>query len=151
MAPRGRPALTEETLRDRTAAYCERYGVKGLNQEGLPPYPAGRRETRQHRDWVNLLKAWSRFRRRTASSEGTGHAAALRAQAGQCPICLKKVRLSEATKAPASVERTTPLVHPVCGELLRLVDASGPSLLDRLKDYFWSEPLSSRRSPGKDR
>jgi hypothetical protein len=75
----------------------------------------------------------------------------LRAQAGECPICLKKVRLSEATKAPASVQHATPLVHPACGELLRLVDANGPSLLDRLKDYFWPEQVSGRRSPGKDR
>jgi len=64
MAPRGRRPFTEDVRRDRTAAYCKQYGVTEFNDAGLPAYPAGKRESRQHRDWVNLFKAWSRFRGR---------------------------------------------------------------------------------------
>ena len=78
MAPRGRPALTEDVLRERTAAYCSRYGVKDFNEAGLPAFPAGERESRQHRDWVNLFKAWSRFRHRTAAPQNAERVAVVR-------------------------------------------------------------------------
>jgi hypothetical protein len=140
MPPRGRPPLTEDVLRDRTSAYCKRYGVTELNQDGLPAYPAGKRESRQHRDWVNLLKAWSRFRRRTAAPEDPDRAAALRVQKALCPICLKKLDVSEATEAPVNAHRETPLVHSACNEVLRLVGRLGPPVIDRLTAYFWPEP-----------
>ncbi len=129
------------------SAYCARYGVKDFNDAGFPAYPAGKRESRQHHDWVNLFKAWSRLRRRTAAPEGSDRAHALRAQSGQCPICLKKVKLSEATEAPASARRDRPLVHSACKELLRVVGTLGPSVIDRLAAYFW--PTSPAPSDGR--
>jgi hypothetical protein len=147
MAPRGRPPLTEDILRDRTAAYCKRYGVTDFNEAGLPAYPAGKRESRQHRDWVNLFKAWSRFRGRMAAPRQVDRAAVLRAQKGQCPICLKKVSLTAATEAPPSVDGQTPLVHPSCDEVLRLVAKVGPTLIDRLNAYLW--PVSPAASDGR--
>jgi hypothetical protein len=53
--------LTLEELQARVAAYCERYGVKP-GPDGLPPYPAGRRETPQHREWIAVYKVHSRLR-----------------------------------------------------------------------------------------
>jgi hypothetical protein len=137
MAPRGRPALTEDVLRERTAAYCSRYGVKEFNDAGLPAYPAGKRESRQHRDWVNLFKAWSRFRRRTAAPRDGDRAAAVRAQKGQCPICLEKLSLTKATEAPPAADGRTPLVHPSCNGVLRFVAKAGPTVIDRVNAYLW--------------
>jgi hypothetical protein len=152
MAPRGRPALTEDILRERTAAYCSHYGVKEFNEAGLPAYPAGKRESRQHRDWVNLFKAWSRFRRRMAAPRDAERAPALRAQKGQCPICLKKVSLTEATEAPPAPGGVTFLVHPACNELLRLVAKLGPPVIDRLAAYLWPpSPATVERRSGPRR
>jgi hypothetical protein len=147
MAPRGRPALTEDVLRERTAAYCSRYGVKDFNEAGLPGYPAGKRESRQHRDWVNLFKAWSRFRGRTPAPRHADRAAALRAQKGQCPICLEKLGVSQATEAPPSAGDAVLLMHPFCNDMLRLVARLGPSVIDRLNAYLW--PASPVRSEGR--
>jgi hypothetical protein len=48
--------LTVEALEERLAEYCRRYEVvPGAN--GLPPYPAGRRETPQHREWMALHRS----------------------------------------------------------------------------------------------
>ena len=82
----GRPPLTEAVIRERIAAYCARYGVK-LTEAGFPVYPAGLRETRQHREWMTLFKVFSRLRDRSAprgsassrSDEGVG----------TCAVCLQ--------------------------------------------------------------
>ncbi len=44
-------------------AYCARYDVVP-NSEGLPPFPSGKRETRQHREWIAVYKAHQRLVRR---------------------------------------------------------------------------------------
>jgi hypothetical protein len=147
MAPRGRPPLTEDVLRQRTAAYCKRYGVTDLNKAGLPAYPAGKRESRQHRDWVNLFKAWSRLRRRTAAPRDADHTAALRAQKGQCPICLQRLSISQATVALPRAGAEALLTHPSCNDTLRLVARLGPSVIDRLTGYLW--PASPASSEGR--
>lgn len=61
---KGRPRLTPEEYEARIRAYCAKYSVKP-NTQGFPPYPAGRRETPQHREWMKLYKAHSRMARRT--------------------------------------------------------------------------------------
>jgi hypothetical protein len=63
MQKKGRPRLTPEDLQARVAEYCDRYRV-GRNAEGLPPFPTGQRETRQHRDWLAVYKAHNRLARR---------------------------------------------------------------------------------------
>ena len=63
MPTRGRPRLSTEELQARIAAYCERYGV-ATNPGGLPRFPTGKRETRQHRDWIAVYKAHDRLARR---------------------------------------------------------------------------------------
>jgi hypothetical protein len=147
MAPRGRPQLTEEIVQERIADYCSQYGVKAFNKAGFPAYPAGKRETRQHHEWVVLFRAWSRLRSRTPSPGHADRAAALRAQEGRCPICLKKVSRTEATQAPPSADGETPLVHPSCDEVLRFVAKAGPTVIDRLKAYLW--PASPAAPDGR--
>lgn len=63
MPAKGRPRLTEQDLLARIASYCERYGVVP-GPSGLPPFPTGRRETPQHREWIAVYKAHNRLGRR---------------------------------------------------------------------------------------
>jgi hypothetical protein len=62
MPAKGRPRLTPEEYEQRLGAYCERFGVVPV--DGLPPFPKGRRETAQHREWVKLYKTRQRLSRR---------------------------------------------------------------------------------------
>jgi hypothetical protein len=68
--------LTSDVFEERLADYCRRYEV-GIGPNGLPPYPAGRRETPQHREWMALHKT----QKVLAAREGDrSAAAALRAR-----------------------------------------------------------------------
>ena len=69
MVPKGRPPLSAEAIQEKVAAYCTRYGIDTLTPAGLPPFPAGKRETRQHREWIVLCKAVTRQKRRAAAAE----------------------------------------------------------------------------------
>ena len=57
---KGRPGLTTEGYQARLDAYCAQYGVNAT-PEGILPFPAGRRETAQHREWIALYKAHRRL------------------------------------------------------------------------------------------
>ena len=72
--PAGRPRLSPEAYEARLAAYCARYKVTPL-ATGIPPFPAGRRETEQHREWIALYKAKSRLSRREPAGELDGYRA----------------------------------------------------------------------------
>lgn len=78
----GRPPLTEGIVAERIAGYCRRYDVSERNEAGFPAYPAGKRETPQHREWVVLFKAFSRVRARLAGREPAAPSAA-----AACPTC----------------------------------------------------------------
>lgn len=142
MAPRGRPPLTEEILRDRTEAYCKQYGVKEFNDAGLPAYPAGKRESRQHRDWVNLVKAWSRLQRRTRKLDPI-IAAALESQAGRCPICSQELTAEAAVRTRAPAGGPDIALHERCGDMVRLAAELGPSALSRVRDHLWPAPAGT--------
>jgi len=60
MTKRGRPKVSAEKLRADVRAYCERYGVAPA-ASGLPPFPAGLRETKQHKDWLRAYRAHRRL------------------------------------------------------------------------------------------
>jgi len=128
---RGRPRLTLEDLRERLAEYCSRYTVT-LNDEGLPPFPAGQRETAQHREWMSLYKAHRRL-----SDRGLGtvdlerRQELLAAQRGRCAVCRKPLDLEDAR---LDVHETDPAVlHARCLELVALARALGPEALDRVR------------------
>jgi hypothetical protein len=124
-AAMGRPALTEDQVRDKVLAYCARYGVSP-GPEGLPPFPSGKRESRQHRDWLTVYRAHQRSRQRAASASSSG--------APLCPVCGLVVGTKEAVRLEARSNRR---LHPQCGELARLAEKAGPEAVARLSSWLW--------------
>jgi hypothetical protein len=112
----GRPPQTEATLRARITAYCARYGVSELNDEGFPAYPAGFRETPRHREWMALYKAFGRVRARIRSEKGLP----ARAGDGRCPVCLQ---------GSTGQDRT----HRRCAGVIKFLRELGPSGMDRIR------------------
>ena len=146
MAPRGRPPLTDEQLRAKIAAYCQRYGVSE-GADGLPPFPSGQRETRQHREWLSVYKAQRRARQRAAAVDRSPDAAAA-VEPGQtrsrrhaqrisaaCPVCDRPVRAGDGV---ALASAGAPL-HARCAELVRLAQDLGPEGLARLGRLLWPD------------
>jgi hypothetical protein len=137
----GRPRVTLEELEARTLDYCRRYGV-AANAEGLPPFPSGRRETPQHREWMALYKAHRRLAAALGALEpDSGHGAAeadrarlpdlLAAQQARCPICRGRVALGDARVDDGGREPAA--LHARCFDLVALARALGPEALDRAK------------------
>jgi hypothetical protein len=111
----GRPRLTVEALRERLADYCARYRV-ALGDAGLPPFPSGRRETEQHREWMALYKA---------HRQGL-----LASQRARCVVCRKPLDLEDAR---LDDHRDPAVLHARCLELVALARSFGPEALDRAK------------------
>ena len=111
----GRPPLTEAVIRERIAAYCARYGV-GLTEAGFPAYPAGLRETRQHREWVTLFKVFSRLRDRSQPSKGSRGESA----SGTCLVCLQSL------PKPGKPHRR-------CADVVDFIRELGVPALDRIR------------------
>lgn len=140
-ARRGRPRLTAEELRARLVDYSRRYDVALRDDEALPPFPSGRRETAQHREWMTLYKAHRRLTGRTISdTPGTAdlprRQELLTAQRGRCLVCRRSLELAEArVDAPTDKGSTqTPaVVHPDCLRLVALARTLGPGALDGAK------------------
>ncbi len=131
---RGRPRLSPEDLRARLADYCRRYSV-ALNDEGLPPFPAGKRETGQHREWMAIYKAHRRL-----SERGTGTADLARrhellaAQRGRCPVCDKRLDVADARLD--SHEAGPAVLHAQCLQLLALGRILGADAVARAQTRF---------------
>lgn len=150
MPSKGRPRLTPEELRARITEYCNRYAVTP-NAEGLPPFPAGKRETRQHRDWIAVYKAHNRLARRgrgqcercsAPTSDGSVFCEEHRAerpthpgdaQLRHCPICGEGLGQGRA------------VLHARCKRLVGLAEAVGPNGLDRLRAYLWPDAATKAR------
>ena len=135
---RGRPRLTPEALETRIHAYCKRYGVASEDRGGLPPFPAGKRETAQHRQWIALYNAHKRLARRETLGGVSAEdlAGLLEAQGGRCPVCDQSV--SAADGACDIVEaRARGVLHPKCRELVADLRAlRDPGVLERLRRYL---------------
>ncbi len=170
MPAKGRKRLTEDDLRARIADYCRRHGVRPT-AEGLPPFPAGQRESAQHRAWLGLYKLQNRLGRRargqcercsSPASDGSifceAHRASataehgtdredqqrlLQAQAARCPVCDKTVGPGDPVDRNPADGAARGLLHPSCSQLVALAEAQGPEGLDRLRVYLW--PRRGRR------
>jgi hypothetical protein len=140
MAAKGRPRLTEEVLAQRIADYCARYSVTERNAAGFPVFPAGRRETPQHREWVVLFKAQSRLRAGSSDARRALHAS----QQGRCPICAEEIPDGDGTVATGSEPERKLLVHAPCARLVRAALELGPSALDRARVVLWPGGRRSR-------
>lgn len=166
MAPRGRPAITEDVLQARISEYCARYGV-GPKKNGLPPFPAGRRETPQHREWISLLKAGTRLRRRIGGlcrrcdepaapdkilceqhDRSSTHTADAASKA-RCLVCGDAVAGTAVDEHRREAPSEPVLVHRRCVDVISLAEKVGPGLLDRVRHYLWPEggPRSRGRQP----
>lgn len=128
MPARGRPRLTASDYESRLQAYCRRHGVSPT-AAGIPPFPSGRRETDQHREWLALYKAHSRLARATPQAPAPG---------GACGVCARVVEDGSGVGHRAS------LLHPDCHALVALVEPLGPAGLDRLREYLWPAPRPRR-------
>lgn len=145
MPRRGRPRLTPEEYQARLRAYCSRYDVQP-SAKGLPPFPTGRRETQQHRDWIAVYKAHHRLARREGAAR-VGHQgipldegrALLAAQSGRCPICAEKLRLEDSVGHADGPAGLRSVLHPECHRLVALAEALGAASLDRLRAYLSAE------------
>jgi len=136
---RGRPRLTDEEVRARIAAYCQRHGV-GLNDLGLPPFPAGQRETEQHREWMALYKAHRRLsERRPSTADLERRQELLTQQQGRCPVCRKALDVDESRLDDADAidgnphEAGAAVLHAPCRQLVDLARSLGSDAVDRAK------------------
>jgi len=127
----GRPRLPPEVLQSRIADYCRRHSVP-VNDEGLPPFPAGKRETEQHREWMSLYKAHRRL-----SDRGTGTAdlaqrqELLMAQRGRCPVCDKRLDVDDARLDGHKAEPA--VLHAQCLQMVALGRVLGADAVARAK------------------
>src|SRR5262245_12657321 len=118
------------------AAYCKRYGVNA-SDEGLPPFPGGKRETAQHREWMALYKAHKRLSARDAGAGAgdlTRRQELLSDQRGRCPVCRKPLELVESRlDEPAAGDPDGAVLHGNCFDLVTLARALGLEALERVK------------------
>jgi hypothetical protein len=129
----GRPPLTEEQVQAKVEAYCKRYDVP-VGPEGLPPFPTGKRETRQHREWLTVYRALQRSRQRTASAAPPAEAVPV----PLCPICAHPLEAALSVPYPRRTRaaRQVPL-HPRCADLVRLAESLGPNAVAALGPFLW--------------
>jgi hypothetical protein len=131
MPPRGRPRLTPAEYEDRLQSYCLRYGV-APTAAGIPPFPTGRRETDQHREWLALYKAHARL------AGGDHPPSQGSSRDGSCGVCGRPVEAGDAV-----VHRSASL-HSACHAAVALLEPLGSAGLDRLRAYLW--PAQSNKS-----
>ena len=161
MPLQGRPRVTPEVYQARLDAYCARYKVTALDT-GIPPFPAGRRETPQHREWIALYKAHSRLARRergqcercaspvaegsifceahrdsTGANDAAQAGALLKAQDGLCPICGLEVSLGDAVEHEPGPGRHHAALHKRCHGLASLAATFDAEAVGRLRSYLW--------------
>lgn len=169
-----RPRLTRDDYAARLADYCARYGAEATDK-GFPPYPAGGRETPQHREWIALHRLHDRLARRgrgqcqrcdapavegglyceahlAAASAGLNPAQLEEVHAAQgrlCPVCEKPVEILESRlfeRRASGGEPQRALLHSVCRRLVKMVEAAGPGALARLGRFLGQEARPKRRS-----
>jgi hypothetical protein len=127
--------------------YCERYGVSP-GPGGLPPFPTGKRETRQHREWLTVYRALQRSKARAAAEAPADPGA----PSTECPVCSSPIERDLAVPYPRRAARSArpALLHPACAELARLADTLGPTAVEGLRRFLWpgrAEAPSSPRPP----
>jgi hypothetical protein len=133
---------TEEQVRAKALAYCERYGVSP-GPGGLPPFPTGQRETRQHREWLTVYRALQRSRARAASA---APAPVDPGGPSDCPVCSRSLEGDLSVPYPRRTAKSPrpALLHPACAELARLGDTLGPAAVEGLRRFLWHGRAGAR-------
>ncbi len=141
---RGRPRLSPEDVTARIQDYCRRYGVTA-GPEGLPPFPSGKRETPQHRDWMAVYKAHQRLGR-VGGASLQDRRALLATQAGACGLCGLTLAIAEVVAHRADGRSSA--LHRACDRLVVSAEAAGREAVDRLRAYLWpAAPRGPKRRP----
>jgi hypothetical protein len=149
----GRPSLGFDEIERRVAAYCRRYGV-AVAANGLPPFPSGRRETRQHREWHTLYRAHQRHERRTPDGTPKDRTPGRRPSAasestGACAVC--RMALDDAAAASfarrGSGKAAAVRVHGACADLARAAEAAGPDAVAGVAKLLWPERRFPKQGP----
>jgi hypothetical protein len=131
----GRPPLTEDQVQAKVEAYCKRYDVP-VGPEGLPPFPTGKRETRQHREWLTVYRALQRFRQRAAADAPPPAEAS--SSVPLCPICAQPLEAALSVPYPRRTRSARPVpLHPRCADLVRLAESLGPNAVAALGPFLW--------------
>jgi hypothetical protein len=140
-----RRPLTDDQVRAKVAAYCERYGVTE-GPEGLPPFPSGHRETPQHREWLTVYRALQRLALRAAANVPVPDAAS--ATASSCPVCHGALEhdLSVTYARRAATSSRPARLHPSCAELARIAESLGPDAVAGLQPFLWPRRTKALRS-----
>jgi hypothetical protein len=135
----GRPPLDPEVVAARITSYCERYAV-AAKADGLPPFPSGRRETRQHKEWLALYRARRRADQRRAAASAafpTAPATTSDQAPASCPVCGTGIARQDADTYRPRRHRQPLVLHRRCAELARAVEAAGPEATARLLRLLW--------------
>lgn len=107
--------MTDDQIQQRIADYRDRYAVTEVNDAGFPVFPAGLRESPQHREWISLYQLFNRARRRSGGTViGDG------VVSRPCPVCQRPSR------PPGSTHQRCAIVVDVLREL-------GPESVDRIR------------------
>ncbi len=132
-----RPALTAEQVQAKVDLYCRRYDV-APGPGGLPPFPTGKRETRQHREWLTVYRALQRQRQRSAAAAAPPEPREVSAAAGTpCPVCSRPVEPGLGVAYARRSRSRSVTLHPACAELARLADSLGPDAVLGLTRFLW--------------
>lgn len=126
-------------------AYCERYGVSP-GPVGLPPFPTGKRETRQHREWLTVYRALQRSKARAAVPVPVEPG---EASTRVCPVCTRDLEPDLAVPYARRAARSArpALLHPACAELARLAETLGPAAVEGLRRFLWPGSAGAPPSP----
>jgi hypothetical protein len=131
-----RPALTEDQVQAKVALYCQRYDVHP-GPGGLPPFPAGKRETRQHREWQTVYRALQRLRRRGAASAPPPEPHDASVATASCPVCSRPIEPDLGVPYARRSRSRSVVLHPACAQLARLGETLGPDALVGLQRFLW--------------
>jgi hypothetical protein len=140
--------MTPDEYQARLHRYCQAYGLAAA-AEGPPPYPSGQRETPQHREWLALYKAY----RRLGAPQGDSaelRARLTKAQKGACPICGRPVGISDPVARGPETGEPRAVLHRGCLQIVGLVQAQGPEVLQRVAAYLASDPPARTGRKGRD-
>ena len=134
--PKGRPRITRDVLDARIADYCDRYDVRPTDT-GLPPFPSGKRESPQHREWLGLYKAHSRLASRGEVHSEEARRAKLQEYEGRCPLCDRAVDLETGVNDSDSNGDLRGLLHKECRQIVAWAERHGPASPERLRAYLF--------------
>src|SRR5262245_57632681 len=168
MPAQGRPRLSPEDLEVRIAEYCRRYQA-ARSDTGLPVFPTGKRETRQHREWIALYKTHNRLGRRSRGqcercsepaadgsvfcemhrAQNAGDAALapderrriLARQNRRCPVCALALEGSDGVEFGHQEPggQARAILHASCSRLAASALEVGAGGLTRLEEFLWPD------------